>query len=125
MISLDIRAMILVPHHHLRHQSSMMTLEDQFGQILALLGENPKGTPLELKVTMLEMKASLNASKSVDNNWVANLEHTINNIEKHVEQLFGGPTFPEKKDIMIKPPIPDPLMSKNIIVGIVTSKRWG
>lgn len=67
-----------------------MSPEEQFGQILTLLGENSKGIT-ELKQSMSELKTakeSFNSWKPKVDHRVADLEHVVNNLGERMEQLF-------------------------------------
>jgi hypothetical protein len=69
---------------------SMATLEEQFSQILALLGENSKGIT-KLKHSMEEMKLAktdFETWKSEVNHRVADLEHAVNYLGERMEHYF-------------------------------------
>jgi hypothetical protein len=65
--------------------------EEQFGQILALLGENSKGI-LELKSFMVEMRAlrsDINTWKPQVDSGVNELEHAVTDLGERVKQALG------------------------------------
>lgn len=69
-----------------------VTPEEQFGQILALLGENSKGI-CELKQSVSEMsfvKAEFDAWKPEVDHRVTELDHAVNYIWEKMEMLFGN-----------------------------------
>lgn len=70
----------------------MATLEEQFGQNLALLSENSKGIT-ELKYSMEEMKqakSNFQTWKPEVDHRVADLEHAVNYLGERMEHFFGG-----------------------------------
>jgi hypothetical protein len=88
-------------HHHLTRQQIVMTQEEQFGQILALLSQNSKGIS-ELQATMTEMKAAkadLDAWKLEVDHRVADLESAVHHLGDHVELLINNCNSAKKKSI--------------------------
>jgi hypothetical protein len=65
---------------------SMASPEEQFGQILALLGENSKGIQ-ELRTSMVEMRAlrtDINTWKPLVDNRVSELENAVMDLGERV-----------------------------------------
>jgi hypothetical protein len=70
---------------------SMASPEEQFGQILALLGENSRGIS-ELKSSIVEMRAlrsDINTWKPQVDSRVNELEHAVMDLGERVEQALG------------------------------------
>jgi len=77
-------------HPHLTRQTTRLLPEEQFGQILALLGENSKGIA-ELKSSMLEIRSAkeeIESWKPVVDHRVADLEKAVNQLGDRVEKFF-------------------------------------
>ena len=92
-VTSSIRSSALATQSYLtRRQMSMASSEEQFGQILALLGKNSKGIQ-ELRSSMTEIRAlrtDINIWKPLVDNRVSELEHAVMDLGEHVEQALGS-----------------------------------
>jgi len=70
---------------------AMATPEEQYGQILALLGQNSKGIE-EWHSSMVEMRAlrtNINSWKPIVDSRVTDLEHAVMDLDERMEQALG------------------------------------